>query len=1275
MRKYYKKQFLLTLSLCLVFFAVSAQNSDELWSKRTGFEKSTAKKLSRKSIPNKFESYELNLNQLKSKLSNAPKRKENIEKSSTVLSFPNEKGVLEKYQIFEASVMDENLQKKYPNIRSYVGKGIDNPGSVIRFSVTPQGLHAMVMRNVEGNIYIDPTTENGDSYMVYSSKNLPSASPFECKFDEVNTTQKTSATTTAAKAENANDGKLRTFRLAVATTGEYSQFHLNRQNISPSATDAVKKAAVLSAIVTTMTRVNGIYERDVSLTMQLVANNTAIIFLDADTDGLSNDNPDNILLDESQTVIDANIGNANYDIGHTFSTGGGGVAQLNSPCNTGRKAKGITGLNRPVGDPFDIDFVSHEMGHQYGAHHTFNGETGGCGGNKNSGTAVEPGSGSTIMSYAGICSPYNVQNDADAYFHLVSIREMWSNITTGSSTCAVLSNTGNTAPVINDLLNYTIPKSTPFILTANATDSNGDHLTYTWEQLDTEITSYPLVSTATGGPAFRSILPSNSSSRYFPNQTTVNAGNLSNTWEVLPSVSRTMKFGVNVRDNRVGGGQTASKETVITFAGGAGPFKVTSQSAAVTWSAGTSQTITWDVANTNSAPVNCSFVNIRLSLDGGLTFPLLLASNTSNDGLHEIVVPNKATTKARIKVESAGNIFYSVNTKNITVQTSEFIMNFDEFSQNVCVPNSATFNFTYNTFLDFNEVTTFTAAGHPVGSTITFNPATATANNTNVRVTISGISVVGNYDISIKGTAASANKTTNINLGAYSETVAAPTLVSPINNAIDVLKPFILDWNDDINATNYTVQIAENSNFGPILESENVNVSAYSPQNLQPKTTYFWRVKSINDCGESVFSNIFNFTTENDVCDTNVAIDIPKNIPDNNATGVSSTIAISTNKIIRDVKVTVNITHEWVGDLDLTLISPSGRQVLLSANNGDEGTGYINTVFDDGALNSISAGIAPFTGSFRPEGSLSNFYDEESLGIWTLKAVDSGPVDIGTINGWSLEICGVPKINPNDLDNDGVMNDVDQCPNTTPGSLVDAAGCFTLPANNFTIEVISETCPDKNNGQIKITAVSALNYTTTINGASYNFTNATPVSTPANLPPGTYNFCVGVIGQTYQQCFTIQIAAGTTVSAKSSVTSGKVSVEIEEGTAPFTVYVNGLEQFETSAPLFSVDVKNGDLLEVKTAKSCEGVFSKNIEIFNEVIAYPNPTQGLFEIAIPTAQTEVVIELYTINSQLISTKKYPVVYGKVQLSLENKPTGLYFAKVNLDQPVTLKIIKQ
>lgn len=1242
MKHFSNKYFILSVFLLLLIFSGTAQSSDQLWSKTSELERSSFKKLERKSIPNDFRVYQLNLNEFKNKLEKVPTRKNKSIKSNTVLTFPNENGVLEKYQIFEAPIMEEALQKKYPTIKSYVGKGIDNPNAKVRLSLTSLGLHAMISQKSGNMLYIDPYTLDKESYIIYKKKSLPATEQFECKVEEFLTTSKIETTGISSKADNANDGILRTFKLAVATTGEYSQFHLDNQGVSATATDAVKKEAVLSAIVVTITRVNEVFERDVAVRMILVANNESIIFLDPLTDNFTNDDG-SILIDESQTVIDTNIGTANYDIGHTFSTEGGGLAQLRSPC-TSSKARGITGLNSPMGDPYAIDFVAHEMGHQYGASHTFNSDTGSCGsGNRNDATAVEPGSGSTVMAYAGLCAPNNVQNRSDAYFHLVSIQQMWANISAGNSTCADLTTTNNSTPTIEASSNYTIPVSTPFVLNATASDMDGDILTYTWEQLDTEVTLHPLQSTATGGPAFRSLSPTSSSMRYFPEQSTVIAGNLATTWEVLPSVGRTMTFGVTARDNNVNGGQTASEETTITVDGNSGPFNLTSQVGVETWDAGTAQTVTWNVANTNVAPINCSLVNILLSIDGGLTYPIELATNVPNNGVYEIVVPDNATSMARVKVESVGNVFYAINETNITIQTSEFIMNFASYNEAICSPNNVVYTFTYNTFLGFNEETTFSATNNPIGSTVTFNPATATTDNTTVEMTISNIenNNVGNYTVSVIGTSTSITKTTVVGLDVYTTTLNTPNLVSPENDAISILKPYKLNWGSDVNALNYNVQISTNNTFSTIVEEALVDLNYYNPLLLQLNTTYYWRVQSINNCSQSAFSMVYNFTTANEVCNSFSSTDTPLNIPDNNSTGISSVINYGINKIITDVNVTVNVTHPWIGDLTLTLISPSGTSVLLVASRNDDGDNYTNTIFDSEAEVSISSGIAPFTGVFKPQGSLSNFNNEESLGNWTLKVIDEGPDDIGKILNWSLEICGVPSN-------------------------------FTLVSDNFGIEAISETCPDRNNGKLIINSQSNQNYITTINGTAYNFTTDLSVS---DLAPGVYEFCITITGETYEQCFTAEIIEGNTVSGKASISSGKASIEIEEGTAPFTIYVNGEEKFETNSPLFNIDVKHGDLLEVKTAVDCEGVYSKTIELLSEIVAYPNPTRGTFDIALPVSQKEVTIELYTIHSQLISVKNYPVVYGKVQLNIENQPTGLYFAKIYLNEPVVIKVLKK
>jgi hypothetical protein len=410
--------------------------------------------------------------------------------------------------------------------------------------------------------------------------------------------------------------------------------------------------------------VNAMFERDATLTMVLVPNTDLLIFLNPSTDPYTNSNG-STMLGENQTTCNTIIGSANYDIGHVFSTGGGGVASLNSPC-TSSKARGVTGQPNPVGDPFDIDYVAHEMGHQYGANHTQNNN---C--NRASHAAYEPGSASTIMGYAGICSP-NVQNNSDALFHGFSIQEMMANITVGnSSTCPQTVIPANAPPFVDAGPDRIIPRSTPFILTATAGDPNpGNALTYTWEQMDNQVSTQPPLSTNTGGPNFRALLPSTSPSRYMPALPAV-INNTTPVWEVLSSVSRTFNFRVTVRDNFAGAGCNAQDNMVVTVSGTTGPFLVTQPNTNVSWQTGTTQTVTWDVAGTSGTPVNCANVDILLSVDGGFNWPYVLATATPNDGSQAVVLPViPATSMARIMVRANGNIFYDISNQNFAITTT-----------------------------------------------------------------------------------------------------------------------------------------------------------------------------------------------------------------------------------------------------------------------------------------------------------------------------------------------------------------------------------------------------------------------------------------------------------------------------------------------------------------------------------------------------------------------------------------------------------------------------
>jgi len=658
--------------IALVIFA-GGYGQSALWRSVDSEKLTTLPKSERDVTPTRYKLFQLNYEAMKAQLDLAPSR-DSGQFSDVVIAFPTPEGELKNFRIYEASVMHPDLAANYPGNDSYVGQAIDDASKTIRFSVTMFGLHAMTM-SAEGAAYIDTYTKNRQNYIVYDRKDVSKTRTFTCHAPE------------AAEAEFANratgemlasDGIFRRYRLAMASTAEYSAFHVAAAGLSPFASTAQKKAAVLAAMVVTMTRVNGVYERDMSLTMELVANNDAVIFIG--TDSFSNDNAGQ-LINQSQTVINSVIGAANYDIGHTVSTGGGGLAQLNSPC-TGNKARGITGSPSPVGDPFDIDYVAHEMGHQFGAQHTFNNS---CDGNVSGTTSVEPGSGTTIMAYAGICAP-NVQGNSDPYFHAVSIAQM-SAFVAGTGNCSVNVANNNAAPIVNAGGSVTIPKGTPFILKGSAIDANGDALTYSWEQTNTEQTTQPPLPSSTTGPNFRSQIPSTSPNRFLPSLQNVLAGNLTTGWEVLSNVPRTFNFALTARDNRMpNGGQTGRANKIVTVSN-AGPFVVTSHNTdQLVVAPGSTQTVTWDVAGTTGNGVNTANVNILLSTDGGYTWDTVLVANTPNDGSEQITLPNITMPNCRIIVEAVGNVFYAINGKNIAIG------NYTYSQQNVCTDYPFTLN-------------------------------------------------------------------------------------------------------------------------------------------------------------------------------------------------------------------------------------------------------------------------------------------------------------------------------------------------------------------------------------------------------------------------------------------------------------------------------------------------------------------------------------------------------------------------------------------------------
>ena len=637
--------------------------------------------------------------------------------------------------------MDEGLAARYPGIHSYVGKGVENQGATIRFDISPWNFHGMIRYPNEPTVYIDPIDEATNTYIVVSRKDVVDYRvTFQCLTDAV-PDARTAGDDAALR--NADDGRLRTFRLALCATGEFSQFWLN----GTEANDAERKAKVLAAQNTQMTRANGIFEEDFGLRLVLVANNDAVIYLNPSTDPWNSNN----LNSGTQTTCDNVIGSANYDIGHLVhrASDNGNAGCIGCVCKSGSKGSGFTSYLNLTSDFFVVDYLTHEMGHQLGANHTFT--------FSNEGTIaqVEPGSGSTIMGYAGITgATTDVQPHSDDYFHAISIEQITNYIkaANGGGACAVVTVTGNATPTASAGSDYVIPRSTPFILTGSGTDADGaDMLTFCWEQMNQRATGFSTVpsATATAGPQFRSYLPNGSSSRTFPQLSSILSGANSNKWEVLPSVARTLNFRFTVRDNHAGGGNNRSDDMVLTISGTTGPFAVTAPNTAVTWGTGTAQTVNWSVNGSNATPVNCASVNILLSTDGGQTFSIVLAANTANDGSEIINVPNNPGATNRVKVEAVGNIFFDISNVNFTIGTAATCADPNGLASSNVTNTSAT--------VGWNAVSGANSYDVQYKTTSSSTWINAAVGTTNLSVGLSGLAASTSYDWRVRANCSSSS--------------------------------------------------------------------------------------------------------------------------------------------------------------------------------------------------------------------------------------------------------------------------------------------------------------------------------------------------------------------------------------------------------------------------------------------------------------------------------------------------------------------------------------
>lgn len=939
----------------------------------------------------------LNLENLKSSISTSAR-------SETLILLPLGHNKASYFKIKETQMMEEGLARKYPSIKTYQGTNLDG-SLLVNLDLGPYGLHASIVGK-DGDIYIEPVT-NADlnHYYVYQGKDqtMDDGHIYSCGTKHEGSERVSVSQDQIAKIRSGNFDLLE-YRLAIACTGEWG------------AVRGTKEKA-LADMVTTVNRLNQIFEIDLGIKVKLIDRNDEIIFLDPAMDPYFVANVGGTILPENTAIINNAIGLNNYDFGHVYTnncTDVGGVAYLRSACS-GNKGGGVScfGSNL-LGTTNRV--VAHEMGHQFGANHTFHN----CGENVSLGNDYEPGSGSTIMSYAGSCGSNNVASTSDGYYHNASLVEIYRymrNPEANGHSCANPITTENSSPVITSITpnGYTLPKSTPFILRGTAVDANeSDVLTYCWEQKDSGLVITPLGSPSGNAPLFRSYPPTDRRNyRTFPNAADLLLGVSTNT-EVLPAYTRKMSFTFTVRDNNPEAGAAVWEYVKMDVTDQAGPFLITSPNNNTPITAGDKMSITWDVANTDKAPVNCKAVNIYLSIAGDLNPDNLIpvAIGTPNTGSAQITVPDTAVTSARFLIQAANNIFFDVSNVYFAIKPAEkqgYTFLSTANGRDFCLPATTGVHIETAPIGGYEGSLRFEFAQVPEGLEIqTFQDSIKAGEALDLEFFLSNQIESGVYQIMVMAISDELGDTTTnmLEYEVVSTNFVGLQPLSPENGTQNLAGLPIFTWSPAINATSYQLEVSTS----PMFETLDVNVavtdtSRASTKLLEKAEIYFWRVKSMNECGSSSYSPTQVFGTESLACKDFDAKDLPINITQSGKPIVESKILISDAFEIVDLNVkSISIDHDNFKDLKGTLTSPDGKIAVLF-NSQCPRRMTLNFGFDNDAPSFFTCATTADV-KYRPQETLDIFNGINSNGTWTLTVEDVTSGNGGSLKAFALELCG-----------------------------------------------------------------------------------------------------------------------------------------------------------------------------------------------------------------------------------------------------------------------------
>lgn len=1163
----------------------------------------------------RYRTLALDLEGLKSALRQAPMEFTPAAAAPVRISLPLPEGGMETFDVVESPVMAPELAARFPGIRSFQAYSVKNPLVSARFDYSVNGFTAAI-QGPEGKVFIEPYATNQTAYYYcYNTRDLrlEDIPALSCGFDdflqeELNHEEQLLATQSAVAFRNNAEVPLRTYRLALACTGEYAQ----------------QKGGTLEAVVgsmnTAVNLVNQIFQLENAVRMQLIANNNIITFLDPMNDPYSNANSGGALLGQNPSVLNSLIGPGFYDIGHVFTSGCtdvGGVAMSSTICAP-NKASGVTCHYTNNITYIATQVMAHEIGHQFSCGHSWSN----CPGIEDQlspSNAFEPGSGSTIMSYQGSCGPdNNITGPPGNYYNIGSLEDfIFFARVAGGSECGETSTIGNNMPEV--MLPYTdgfhIPVRTPFELTAQATDPDGDTLTYCWEQYDLG-PSGNLGSPTLDAPIFRSYAPTTNPTRVFPRLNKIVNLNYDNE-EVFPTYGRNLTFRCTVRDNNPDAGGTVWEEVKFKVDGTAGPFKVRlPDTSTVVWKVGSYEEVKWDVANTDNNRVKCFYVNIKLSVDGGYTYPYTLLEGTPNDGSAFVTVPDAVTEDARIRVEAVGNIFFDISNKDFQIAPADepgYVLDVSPAALPLyCLPGDPlSVDISTASILGYDSTISLSLLGElPATAAYSFGQQQLSPGESTT-LTIDLGNFVGRDTLELLVQAIAPGQDTayrELYISALSSDFSQMALLEPADGADGIIFSTNFSWTEAAGADTYDFELATSPAFGNTVveQAAGLTGAAYTPQAfLAPNDIYFWRVRPVNECGPADWLPPFALRTATVDCAANAPTDLPINLSNNPSTKTSR-IFVPTSGLISDLNLTdLEVTFQPVNSLRISLRSPAGTEVRLF-DQDCLNTSLIRTGFDDEAPSEI---VCPPDDNLpmRPSQPLSAFDGEDSFGEWQLKVqvMNSGFGGGGTIKSWKLEFCAALTPTPPVL----IRNETLAVP---PGQ-----------GNPITKNLLEVQHPQANTEQLIYTLVTA----------------------PAH-------------GQLYRLSLNEPLEPGSRFSQATINTLNLMYVHDGSATTEdhFRFIVEDNEGGWIPQQVFNIEIGPGAV--VSAPEAAAG---------NDVSLFPNPADE--EVAIRfrnPASGNIDVRVLSLQGQMLQQRRFAGGGELIRLSTDNLPAGIYFVQVQTEQ---------